>query len=100
MIDGFDLNIVYQYYNNTILNNIKGKLRIEGVLVSGVNPVGSIFSGASVLCCTPNALATGGYALGTIATDDVLAEVVRKAGFSRFTRATETPVNRIFEIRK
>ncbi len=64
------------------------------------NPVGRIFSGASVLCCTPNALATGGYALGTIATDDVLAEVVGKAGFTRFKRATETPVNRIFEIRK
>jgi hypothetical protein len=35
MGDGFDLKIVYQYYNNTILNNIKEKLRFEGVLVPG-----------------------------------------------------------------
>ena len=64
------------------------------------NPVGRIFSGASVLCCTPNALASGGYALGTVATDEALAQVSREAGFSHFRRATETPFNRIFEIRK
>ena len=64
------------------------------------NPVGRIFSGASVLCCTPNALASGGYALGTVATDAALAEVSSKAGFLNFRRAAETPFNRIFEIKK
>jgi 2-polyprenyl-3-methyl-5-hydroxy-6-metoxy-1,4-benzoquinol methylase len=64
------------------------------------NPVGRVYSGASVLCCTPNALATGGYALGTVASDDALAEVAHQAGFTQFKRATETPFNRVFEIRK
>jgi SAM-dependent methyltransferase len=62
------------------------------------NPVGRVYSGASVLCCTPNALATGGYALGTVASDDELEKVAKKAGFTRFRRATETPFNRVFEI--
>jgi SAM-dependent methyltransferase len=64
-----------------------------------LNPVGRIFSAASVLICTPNALATGHTALGTIATDAALGDVVAAGGFSRFRRATETPFNRIFEAR-
>ncbi len=66
------------------------------------NPVGRVFSAASALICTPNAVATGGAdrALGTVATDDTLGQVFRTAGFTRFRRATETPFNRIFEARK
>lgn len=67
-----------------------------------INPVGRVFSGASVLCCTPNAIATGGpdgVALGTVATEKQLREVVLDGGFTRFRRATETPFNRIFEAR-
>jgi 2-polyprenyl-3-methyl-5-hydroxy-6-metoxy-1,4-benzoquinol methylase len=64
------------------------------------NPVGRIYSGASVFVCTPNAVATGGYAVGTVASDDVLADVAKKAGFTSFRRATETPFNRVFEMRK
>ncbi|HEV2404457.1 MAG TPA: class I SAM-dependent methyltransferase [Ktedonobacterales bacterium] len=63
------------------------------------NPVGQFYSGASVLVCTPNALATGSEALGTVATDDALGEVARKGGLSRFHRVLETPLNRIFEAR-
>ncbi len=63
------------------------------------NPVGRVYSAASVLVCTPNALATGGEALGTIATERDLREVATAGGFSRFRRATETPFNRIFEAR-
>jgi 2-polyprenyl-3-methyl-5-hydroxy-6-metoxy-1,4-benzoquinol methylase len=63
------------------------------------NPVGQFYSGASVLVCTPNALATGTDALGTVATDAAEAEVVRKGGLSRFCRVLETPLNRIFEAR-
>jgi len=57
------------------------------------NPVGRIYSGASVLICTPNAVASGDInnALGTVATDDKLAEVFRSGGFTKFRRATETP---------
>lgn len=63
------------------------------------NPVGRIFSAASVLVCTPNALATGNTALGTIATEQALRETVNAGGFGTFRRATETPVNRVFEAR-
>lgn len=64
-----------------------------------LNPVGRVFSGASVLCCTPNAICSGGPALGTIATDQALREVVLAGGFSSFRRVTETPFNRVFEAR-
>ena len=63
------------------------------------NPVGRVYSAFSVLCCTPNAIADGGPALGTVASDDVLNAVANAGGFSRFRRAAETPFNRIFEIK-
>ncbi len=64
------------------------------------NPVGRTFSGASTLCCTANSMALGGPALGAVATEDALREVVTSAGFTEFRRATETPFNRVFEARK
>ncbi len=64
------------------------------------NPVGRVYSGASVLCCTPNAIASGPYALGTVASDSALAEVATKAGFKSFTRVAETPFNRVFQGKK
>ena len=63
------------------------------------NPVGRVYSGASVLCCTANAIACGGEALGTVASDDALKAVVKAGGFRRFRRATQTPFNRVFEAR-
>jgi hypothetical protein len=51
------------------------------------------------LVCTPNALATGGNGLGTLATEEQIRAVTEAAGFRRFRRATETPFNRIFEAR-
>jgi SAM-dependent methyltransferase len=65
-----------------------------------INIVGRTFSAASTLCCTSNSLALGGPALGAVATDDALREVVTGAGFREFRRATETPFNRVFEARK
>ncbi len=64
-----------------------------------LNPVGRVYSGASVLCCTPNALAYGGHALGTIATDEALREMVSAGGLTHFRRATETVFNRVFEAK-
>jgi SAM-dependent methyltransferase len=65
------------------------------------NPIGVVYSAASVLCCTPNALASGhGTALGTVATEARLREVVNSGGLSRFQRVAETPFNRIFEGRR
>jgi SAM-dependent methyltransferase len=68
-------------------------------IAENFNPVGRIYSGASVLCCTPNALATGPMALGTVATDAALHEVAEAAGFTRFRRAMTSPFNRFFEVR-
>jgi len=64
------------------------------------NPVGRTFSAASTLCCTANAIAQGGTALGAVASEDALKETVFAGGFKAFRRATETPFNRIFEVRK
>jgi SAM-dependent methyltransferase len=65
-----------------------------------INIIGRTFSAASTLCCTSNSLALGGPALGAVATEDALREVVTGAGFKEFRRATETPFNRVFEARK
>jgi 2-polyprenyl-3-methyl-5-hydroxy-6-metoxy-1,4-benzoquinol methylase len=65
-----------------------------------VNPVGRIFYAASTLICTPGAQAqAGGYALGNQVSDTTWAQIVSDAGFGRFRRATETPFNRVFEVR-
>ncbi len=67
-----------------------------------LNPVGRIFSAASVLICTPNALASGANsetALGTIASDEQLRAALAAGGLSHCRRATETPFNRILEVR-
>ena len=64
------------------------------------NIVGRTFSGASTLCCTSNSLALNGPALGAVAAESAIEEVVHAGGLSQFRRATETPFNRIFEARK
>lgn len=65
------------------------------------NVVGRIFSAASVLCCTPNGMTCGhNNPLGTIASDSRMEETVTSGGFTKFRRATETPFNRVFEVRK
>ena len=64
------------------------------------NIVGRTFSAASTLCCTSNSLAFGGPALGAVAPEDKLREVVTSGGFSQFRRATETPFNRVYEARR
>ncbi|CAG0936263.1 Demethylrebeccamycin-D-glucose O-methyltransferase [Thermoflexales bacterium] len=63
--------------------------------------VGQIYyTGSTWLCCA-HALAEGGpYVLGAQAGEARLAEVARKAGFTHFRRAAETPFNLIFEVRR
>ena len=68
-------------------------------VAENINPVGRIFAAASVLVCTANAMATGGKGLGALAAEQELREVATAAGFTRFRRATETPFNRVFELR-
>lgn len=64
------------------------------------NPIGRTFSAASTLCCTPNAIAQGGSALGAVASEDALRRAVSSGGFASFERVSETPFNRIYEARR
>jgi SAM-dependent methyltransferase len=65
-----------------------------------LNPLGRALSGASTLLCTPHARATGGPALGALASEARLRDVATAGGFGRFRRAAETPFNRVFEARR
>jgi SAM-dependent methyltransferase len=64
-----------------------------------LNPIGRVYSGASVLCCAPNAIASGNVVLGTIASEADFRKVAKAAGFSKFRVAAATPLNRVFELR-
>jgi SAM-dependent methyltransferase len=64
------------------------------------NPVGRVYYGFSTLVCTPASLSQEvGLALGAQAGEARIREVVEGAGFTRFRRAAETPLNFVFEAR-
>jgi SAM-dependent methyltransferase len=66
-----------------------------------LSPVGRIYYAASATLCCAHAIAEGGQlVLGAQAGEARLAEVFRKAGFTRFRRAAETPFNLILEARR
>jgi hypothetical protein len=72
----------------------------ETLAESAGNPIARVYQSAGVGICTPAAQAqTGGYALGNQVPDSRWHELLSSAGFSRVRRATETPLNRIFEVR-
>jgi 2-polyprenyl-3-methyl-5-hydroxy-6-metoxy-1,4-benzoquinol methylase len=65
-----------------------------------LNPVGRMWYGASVIACTPNALAQEGHALGTLAGEARLREVAAAAGFGRVRRVpVDAPLNLVLELR-
>jgi len=65
-----------------------------------LNPIGRVYYAASTMICTPSSLAQDvGAALGAQAGEERLRHVAEEAGFTRFRRATETPVNMVIEIR-
>lgn len=69
-------------------------------LAENLNPVGHIFYCFSTMVCTPGSRSQEvGLALGAQAGEKRLREVVEAGGFTRFRRATETPVNLILEAR-
>ena len=69
-------------------------------LEENLNPVGRVFYGASTVFCVPCSLAGHGPALGAQAGEARLREiVVEGGGFSRFRRATQTPLNLVLEAR-
>jgi hypothetical protein len=60
-----------------------------------------LYYAASTTMCCAHAISEGGkMVLGAQAGEARLAEVFRKAGFSHFRRATETPFNLILEVRR
>jgi SAM-dependent methyltransferase len=62
--------------------------------------VGQIYYTGSTLLCCAHAISEGGHlVLGAQAGEARLAEVFRKAGFTRFRRVAETPFNLILEAR-
>ena len=64
-------------------------------------PLARIFTAASTGICTPSAQQqAGGYALGNQVPDDTWRSLLGEAGFTQFRRATETPLNRVFEVRR
>jgi SAM-dependent methyltransferase len=68
-------------------------------VAENLNPVGRIFYSASLFVCVPNARSQGGEGLGSQVPEATWREVLGRAGFGRFRRATETPFNRVFEAR-
>lgn len=64
------------------------------------NPIGRLYYCASVLLCVSGALAQDvGLALGAQAGETRLKGVVMSGGFTRFRRATESPINIVYEAR-
>lgn len=75
-------------------------MAIEG-LEHNVNPVSRVFYAGSVGICTPAARSQAGdYVLGNQVSDRAWADLLAGAGFQHFRRATETPFNRVFEVRR
>lgn len=71
--------------------------RVEDNLSS----VGQLYYAASSLICCAHAISEGGkLVLGAQAGPKRLAQVFRKAGFTHFRRAAETPYNLVFEVRR
>jgi SAM-dependent methyltransferase len=66
-----------------------------------ISPVARIYYAASTTLCCAHAISEGGHlVLGAQAGEARLAEVFRKAGFTHFRRAAETPFNLILEARR
>ena len=66
-----------------------------------LSPVAQLYYSASTVICCAHAISEGGkLVLGAQAGEARLADVFRKAGFSHFRRAAETPFNLVFEARR
>ena len=114
--DGYDLVCIFDALHDMgdplgAARHIRGALDPAGTwllvepmagetLEDNVNPVGRIFYAASTSICTPAAQAQeGGCAFGAQVPEATLARLAADAGFGHFRRATETPFNRVFDVR-
>lgn len=67
---------------------------------SNDHPVGRLFMAFSTTLCLPGAVAQQGpTALGNHPGEQALRELCKEAGFTRWRRAAETPVNAVYELR-
>jgi SAM-dependent methyltransferase len=65
------------------------------------NPIAALLYTASASICTPNSLSQEvGLGLGAQAGEARLRDVFEQAGFTRFRRAAETPINLILEAKR
>ena len=65
-----------------------------------LTPLGRAQYGFSMLLSTPGSLSQEvGLALGAQAGEARIADVVKRGGFTKFRRATETPFNLVFEAK-
>jgi SAM-dependent methyltransferase len=66
-----------------------------------LSPIGRLYYAGSTTMCCAHAISEGGkLVLGAQAGEARLGEVFRKAGFTHFRRAAETPFNLILEARR
>lgn len=70
------------------------------VVEENFHTIGRLYYAGSTFLCVPNGLSQeGGYALGAQAGEGVVRDIAAQAGFTRFRRAAESPVNVAYEIR-
>jgi SAM-dependent methyltransferase len=68
-------------------------------LEDNLNSLGRALYSGSTMICVPASLNENGPALGALAGEERIREIVTSAGFSKFRRATQTPFNLVFEAR-
>ena len=68
-------------------------------LEDNLNLMGKISYAVSSIVCVPNSLADNGPALGAQAGEQKIKDLAYEAGFSRFRRTTQTPLNVVYEAR-
>jgi len=67
---------------------------------NNLTPIARMYYAGSAAICCAHAISEGGrLVLGAQAGEARLSDVFRKAGFSHFRRAAETPFNLILEAR-
>jgi SAM-dependent methyltransferase len=73
----------------------------EDKVEKNLGTVGQLYYAGSAMICCAHAISEGGkLVLGAQAGPARLAEVFRKAGFTHFRRAAETPFNIVYEVRR
>lgn len=68
-------------------------------LEDNLNLMGKISYAVSSIVCVPNSLADNGPALGAQAGEQKIKDLVSEAGFTKFGRTIQTPLNAVYEAR-